>query len=56
MNVAVMHADALDEAERLKEQVQGQFNCRELWISEFSPIMGYSTGRGMVGLAYHEEV
>ena len=56
VNVAVMHADALDEAEHLKEQVQGQFNCRELWISEFSPIMGYSTGRGMVGLAYHEEV
>ena len=54
-HVAVMHADALEEAERLKERVASEFNCIELWISEFSPIMGYSTGRGLVGLAFYAD-
>ena len=53
VHVAVVHADALEEAQRLKEQVASEFNCRELWISEFSPIMGYTTGRGLLGLAFY---
>ncbi|MDY6906824.1 MAG: DegV family protein [Chloroflexota bacterium] len=55
VHMAVIHADAPDEAERLKERVQGQFNCCELWTSEFSPVMGYSTGPGLAGLAYYTE-
>ena len=53
VHVAVVHADALEEAQRLKEQVASEFNCRELWISEFSPIMGYTTGRGLLGRAFY---
>jgi len=53
LHVAVVHADALEEAQRLKEQVASEFNCSELWISEFSPIMGYTTGRGLLGLAFY---
>ena len=53
VHVAVVHADALEEAQRLKEQVASEFNCVELWISEFSPIMGYTTGRGLLGLAFY---
>lgn len=53
VHVAVVHADALEEAQRLKEQVASEFNCGELWISEFSPIMGYTTGRGLLGLAFY---
>jgi len=53
VHVAVVHADALEEAQRLKEQVASEFNCGELWISEFSPIMGYATGRGLLGLAFY---
>lgn len=52
-HVAVVHADALEEAQRLKEQVASEFNCGELWMSEFSPIMGYTTGRGLLGLAFY---
>jgi len=52
-HVAVMHADALEEAERLKGRVASEFDCVELWISEFSPIMGYTAGRGLVGLAFY---
>ncbi|TET38331.1 MAG: DegV family protein [Dehalococcoidia bacterium] len=55
VHVAVMHADALEEAERLKERVSSEFNCIELWLSEFSPIMGYATGPGLLGLAFYAE-
>ncbi len=55
VHVAVMHAYALDEAEKLKERVASAFNCAELWISEFSPLMGYATGTGTLGLAFYAE-
>ena len=54
VHVAVVHADALEEAQRLKERVvASEFDCCDLWISEFSPIMGYTTGRGLIGLAFY---
>ncbi len=55
VHMAVMHADALAEAERLKKRVASEFNCVELWVSEFSPVMGYSTGRGLVGLSFYTD-
>jgi len=55
VHVAVTHAYALDEAEKLRERVSSEFNCAELWISEFSPILGYATGTGTLGLAFYKE-
>ena len=55
VHVAVMHAYALDEAEKLKERVSSEFNCAELWITEFSPVMGYACGAGTLGLAFYSE-
>ncbi|GAG15627.1 unnamed protein product, partial [marine sediment metagenome] len=55
VHVAVMHAYALDEAERLKERISSEFNCAELWLTEFSPVMGYATGTGTLGFAYYRE-
>ena len=55
VHVAVLHAYAVDEAERLKERVLAEFNCAELWLSEFSPLMGYACGTGTVGLAFYPE-
>ena len=55
VHVVVMHAFAPDEAEKLKEQVAAEFNCAELWITEFSPVMGYATGTGTLGLAFYKE-
>jgi DegV family protein with EDD domain len=54
-HVAVMHAYAPDDAEKLKERVAAEFNCAELWITEFSPVMGYATGTGTLGLAFYKE-
>ena len=55
VHVAVMHAYALEEAERLKERVASEFNCTELWLTEFSPVMGYACGTGTLGLAFYCE-
>ena len=55
VHVAVMHAYAPDEAERLKERVSSEFNCAELFVTEFSPVMGYACGTGTLGLAFYSE-
>jgi DegV family protein with EDD domain len=55
VHVAVMHAYAQYDAERLKEQIASEFNCAELWITGFSPVMGYACGTGTLGLAFYKE-
>lgn len=55
IRAAVMHAYALDEAEKLKERVGAELNCVELWLGEFSPVMGYACGTGTVGVAFYTE-
>jgi DegV family protein with EDD domain len=55
VHCAVMHAYDPDEAQHLKALVSSEFNCVEIWISEFSPIMGYATGTGTLGLAFYAE-
>jgi len=55
VHVAVHHTDAAEEGEKLKERIQKEFDCVELWLTEFSPIMGYATGRGALGLAFYSE-
>jgi len=52
-HVAVMHAYAPDEAEKLKERISSEFNCAELWLTEFSPVMGYACGTGTLALAFY---
>jgi DegV family protein with EDD domain len=54
-HVAVTHAYALEEAVKLKERIAAEFNCVELWLSEFSPVMGYACGTGTVGIAFYPE-
>ncbi len=53
VHVAVTHAYALEDAEMLKERISSEFNCAELWISEFSPLMGYACGTGTLGIAFY---
>ena len=55
VHVALMHAYAPDEAQRLKQRVESEFNCPELWVTELSPLMGYATGTGTLGLAFYKE-
>ena len=55
LHVAVMHAYCTGEAEELKERIAAEFNCAELWVTEFSPVMGYATGTGTLGFAFYKE-
>ncbi|MFC2063179.1 DegV family protein [Chloroflexota bacterium] len=55
VHVAVMHAYAQEEAERLQERIASEFNCAELFITEFSPVMGYATGTGTLGFAFYQD-
>ncbi len=55
VRVAVMHAYALDEAQKLKDIILAEFNCLEIWVTEFSPLMGYAVGTGAVGMAFYKE-
>lgn len=53
VHAAVMHADCLDDAEALRQRVADQFDCRELYVTEFTPVIGTHTGPGLLGLAFH---
>ncbi|UCH43056.1 MAG: DegV family protein [Dehalococcoidales bacterium] len=55
VHVAVTHAYTPDDAEALKERISSEFNCSELWISEFSPLMAYACGTGALGVAFYSE-
>jgi len=37
----------------LREQISSQFDCAELFITEFTPVMGAHTGPGVIGVAFY---
>ncbi len=53
LHVAVMHADALDKALVLSGEISARFQCSELLITEFTPVMGAHIGPGLVGVAFY---
>ena len=55
VHVAVAHADVLEEGERLKQKISFTFNCVELWLTDFSPVMGYATGAGVLAVAFYTD-
>jgi DegV family protein with EDD domain len=55
VHAAVTHGEALAEAEELRDRMAAQFDCRDLFITEFTPVMGAHTGPGVIGLAYWAE-
>ena len=55
VHIAVMHAYAPDEAKSLMDRISSEFNCSELWLTEFSPVMGYVCGTGTVGFAFYQD-
>lgn len=53
MHVVVMHTDALEEARKLKERIHSECNCVEIFIEDFTPVMGVHTGPGLLGVAFY---
>lgn len=55
VHAVVMHANALDEAEKLKERIISEFNCIEVYVEDFTPVMGVHTGPGLLGVAFYTD-
>ncbi len=53
LHIAVMHTAVPEEGEVLRERISAEFNCVELFLTEVSPIIGYSIGPGSIGVAYY---
>ena len=55
VHVNLMHAGVPDEAVEFKNRIKAQFDCAELYITEFSPVMGAHTGPGLIGFAFYSD-
>lgn len=55
LHASVFHAQALEEALALREEILRELQPQELYLTEFTPVMGVHTGPGVVGLAYYAE-
>lgn len=56
LHFMVSHADAPDIAQKFSEQLQKEFNCLSMIISDYSPVMGYSTGPGAIFVGFHPQL
>ena len=52
LHAAVMHADAAPDAQALRDRIAAEFRCAELFVSEFTPVMGAHIGPGVLGVAF----
>ena len=48
----VMHADAPGEAQRFADDIKQAFDCDQIFITQFTPVMGAHSGPGVVGVAF----
>lgn len=55
VHAAVVHANAPRRAEKLREEIASRFRCAELYVTEFTPVMGVHAGPGLVGLTFWAE-
>ncbi len=55
VHVNISHANVATEAERLKERVESEFRCAELFVTDFAPTMGVQAGPGTLALAFYSE-
>jgi DegV family protein with EDD domain len=53
VHAAVMQAAAAEEAEDLRQQVAQRLDCVELYVTEFTPVMGAHAGPGLLGVAFY---
>ena len=55
LHAAVLQGNAPDEAQELEERIASEFNCAELYVGTFSPVIGAHTGPGLLGVSYWSE-
>jgi DegV family protein with EDD domain len=52
IRACVMHAGAAGKAVELEAALRAVVDCEDVYVAEFSPVMGAHTGPGMLGVAY----
>lgn len=55
VHMAVVHAEVLQEAMALKEEMEKRFRCEELYVLNLSPVLGVHTGPGVIGVGFYTE-
>ncbi|MGQ9494487.1 MAG: DegV family protein [Anaerolineae bacterium] len=55
VHMAVVHAEVLQEAMALKEEMEKRFRCEELYVLDLSPVLGVHTGPGVIGVGFYTE-
>ena len=53
IEVAIMHTNAIERAEKLKRKMLEKFNCREIITLVAGPAIATHTGPGGVGISYY---
>lgn len=52
LSLAIVHTDAFQEAEDLKEKLLSHFHPDEHFVAELTPVIGAHAGPGLVGVAW----
>ncbi len=55
LHINIHHADDLEEAQKLADRVRSEFNCAEIYVTEFTPLMGVHTGPGLLGFSFYAD-
>jgi DegV family protein with EDD domain len=55
VHVMVQHADELEEAKKLAAEIESKFNCAEMYLTEFAPVMGVHTGPGLLAIGFYTD-
>ena len=55
VHVGIIHADALQEAMEIREQLLIQLDCKQSEIYDISPVIGTHVGPGTVGIGIYTE-
>ena len=50
--IAIAHADNFSEASALYQEIDNNFNHEDMFITDFTPVIGAHTGPGLVGCAF----
>jgi len=52
LKVIVQHTNAEQDANMLAKRIQSELMCNELYIKDFTPVMGVHTGPGLLGVSF----
>jgi len=55
LHLAIAHAQVPEEAQSLKTRIESEFNTVESWLTDFSPVMAYATGTGVLVAGFYAE-